>query len=151
MAEVEYKGLKIGGSKLLLIIPLVGTIIGFLYGGFEAYNRYLTMEKKINNFVSPDLSHIDKHITMVGNQLNIIEEQFSNLKEADLLVNEMIREKVNSIKSSVANVSASVHDAKIELREDITGIEVSIDDQENRLNNLKSFINKYIKGKQHNG
>ena len=24
-------------------------------------------------------------------------------------------------------------------------------DQENRLNNLKSFINKYIKGKQHNG
>ena len=55
MAEVEYKGLKIGGSKLLLIIPLVGTIIGFLYGGFEAYNRYLAMEKKINNFVSPDL------------------------------------------------------------------------------------------------
>ena len=50
MAEVEYKGIKVGGSKLLLIIPLVGTIIGGLWGGFEAYQRYLSMEKKIANF-----------------------------------------------------------------------------------------------------
>ena len=28
MAEVEYKGIKVGGSKLLLIVPLLGTIIG---------------------------------------------------------------------------------------------------------------------------
>ena len=35
MAEVEYKGIKVGGSKLLLIIPLFGTIIGGLWGGFE--------------------------------------------------------------------------------------------------------------------
>ena len=38
MAEVEYKGIKVGGSKLLLIIPLIGTIIGGLWGGFEAYH-----------------------------------------------------------------------------------------------------------------
>ena len=43
MAEVEYKGIKIGGSKLLLVLPLVGTIIGGLWGGFELYNRYLMM------------------------------------------------------------------------------------------------------------
>ena len=34
MAEVEYKGIKIGGSKLLLILPLIGTLIGGLWGGF---------------------------------------------------------------------------------------------------------------------
>ena len=27
MAEIEYKGIKVGGSKLLLVLPLVGTII----------------------------------------------------------------------------------------------------------------------------
>ena len=48
MAEVEYKGIKIGGSKLLLILPLLGTIIGGLWGGFELYNRLLTAEKKLN-------------------------------------------------------------------------------------------------------
>ena len=49
MAEVEYKGIKIGGSKLLLILPLLGTIIGGLWGGFELYNRLLIAEKKLNN------------------------------------------------------------------------------------------------------
>ncbi len=48
MAEVEYKGIKIGGSKLLLILPLLGTIIGGLWGGFELYNRLLIAEKKLN-------------------------------------------------------------------------------------------------------
>ena len=47
MAEVEYKGIKIGGSKLLLILPLIGTLIGGLWG-FELYNRLLIAEKKLN-------------------------------------------------------------------------------------------------------
>ena len=41
MAEVEYAGVKVGGSKLLLIIPLLGTIVGGLCGGFELYNRLI--------------------------------------------------------------------------------------------------------------
>ena len=49
MSEVEYKGIKIGGSKLLLILPLLGTLIGGLWGGFELYNRLLIAEKKLNN------------------------------------------------------------------------------------------------------
>ena len=49
MAEVEYKGIKVGGSKLLLILPLIGTLIGGLWGGFELYNRLLIAEKKLNN------------------------------------------------------------------------------------------------------
>ena len=39
MAEIEYGGIKVGGSKLLLIVPLIGTIIGGLWGGFEVYHR----------------------------------------------------------------------------------------------------------------
>ena len=49
MAEVEYKGIKVGGSKLLLILPLLGTLIAGLWGGFELYNRLLIAEKKLNN------------------------------------------------------------------------------------------------------
>ena len=48
MAEVEYKGVKIGGSKLLIIIPFIGTIVGGLWGGFELYNRLLLAEGKLN-------------------------------------------------------------------------------------------------------
>ena len=47
MAEVEYKGIKVGGSKLLLVLPLLGTLIGGLWGGFELYNRLLISEQKL--------------------------------------------------------------------------------------------------------
>jgi gas vesicle protein len=47
MAQVEYEGIKMSGSKLLIIIPLLGTLIGGLWGGFEVYNRLLEAESKL--------------------------------------------------------------------------------------------------------
>ena len=75
MAEIEYKGIKVGGSKLLLILPLIGTLIGGLWGGFEVYQRYIIMEKKINSFVSPDLSGYDKRIELIQQQLNMLQNE----------------------------------------------------------------------------
>lgn len=54
--EVEYKGIKIRGGKLLLILPLLGTIGGGLWAGFEGYARWVAMEEKINGYVAPDLT-----------------------------------------------------------------------------------------------
>ena len=47
MAQLEYEGIKMSGSKLLIIIPLLGTLIGGLWGGFEVYNRLLEAESKL--------------------------------------------------------------------------------------------------------
>jgi len=142
MAEVEYKGIKVGGSKLLLIIPLLGTLIGGLWGGFEAYNRYLLMEEKINNFVSPDLSHVDNHITMVHNELEIIATEFKNLKEADDLMNQVVREQVNSIKDIVATLQTDVYDLKMELKEDMSLINSQLESQlEKQATELKDVEN----------
>ena len=48
MAEIEYNGLKVGGSKLILVLPLIGTLIGGLWGGFELYTRLLDAEEKLS-------------------------------------------------------------------------------------------------------
>ena len=64
MAEIEYSGIKIGGSKLLLIVPLIGTIVGGLWGGFELYSRYLSMEEQIKAYVAPDLSGIEATVAL---------------------------------------------------------------------------------------
>ena len=37
MAEVEIAGAKIKGGKILLILPILGTLGGGLWGGFEFY------------------------------------------------------------------------------------------------------------------
>ena len=47
MAEIEYAGIKVGGGKWLVILPLIGTLVGGLWGGFELYNRLLLAEAKL--------------------------------------------------------------------------------------------------------
>ncbi len=48
MAEIEVAGVKASGSKLLLILPILGTLIGGLWGGFELYSRLLDAEEKLS-------------------------------------------------------------------------------------------------------
>ena len=54
-SEVEYKGIKIKGSKLLLLLPLLGTLGGVLWGGFEFYKDYMNMRDKINEYDVNDI------------------------------------------------------------------------------------------------
>ena len=81
MAEIEYAGVKVGGSKALLIIPLLGTILGALWGGFEVYQRYLDMEAKISAFESPDLSVIEKNIAVIEETLVSVSESVEQAKD----------------------------------------------------------------------
>ena len=118
MAEVEYKGIKIGGSKLLLIVPLLGTIAGGLWGGFELWHRYQAMEVKIDKYVAPDLSGFDKRIA-------IIEESFA--KEMKILKTE-----VSIIKDSVILSTDYTRDIKNDLKSDIQTLERTVDDIERR-------------------
>jgi methyl-accepting chemotaxis protein len=73
MAEVEYKGIKVGGSKLLIIIPLLGTVIGGLWGGFELYNRLLLAESKLNNLqpavITAEMNRLESIYTVIREDL----------------------------------------------------------------------------------
>ena len=64
MAEIEYAGVKVGGSKLLLVIPLIGSIIGGLWGGFEFYKDYTDMKEQIQSYVAPDLTGIEQKVAV---------------------------------------------------------------------------------------
>jgi len=118
MAEIEYKGIKIGGSKLLLILPLLGTIAGGIWGGFELWHRYQAMEVKIDKYIAPDLSGFDKRIA-------IIEKSFA--KEMKILKTE-----VSIIKDSVILSTDYTRDIKNDLKSDIQTLERTVDDIERR-------------------
>ena len=118
MAEVEYKGIKIGGSKMLLILPLLGTIGGGLWGGFELWHRYQAMEVKIAKYVAPDLSGFDKRIA-------IIEKSFTKEMRA-------LKTEVSIIKDSVVISTDYTRDIKNDLKSDIQTLEKTVDDIERR-------------------
>ncbi len=113
MAEIEYGGIKVGGSKLLLVLPLVGTIGGGLWAGFEFYKDYMDMKEQIQNYVAPDLSEFDK-------QLAVITEEMS-----------LTREEVKIIRDSIGEQVDFMRDTKHDLRGDLVRMEKILDKVEN--------------------
>tara|TARA_R100000781_G_scaffold52582_1_gene34479 strand:- start:369 stop:851 length:483 start_codon:yes stop_codon:yes gene_type:complete len=118
MAEVEYKGIKIGGSKLLLILPLLGTLIGGLWGGMEILQRYNSMEEKINSFVSPDLSDYDKRIELIQQEVTMLQGELSMILEEVNLVASVAKELKNDLKGDVRRIESIVEDVETRVKED---------------------------------
>jgi ABC-type phosphate transport system auxiliary subunit len=133
MAEIEYGGVKLGGSKLLLIVPLIGTIVGGLWGGFEGYQKYLTMEKKINSFVSPDLSDYDKRIAIMENKFTTIDKGLALLKDEN-----------TSIKADSEEQYLTIKDLKQSMRDDIDRQEKIIDKVEDDLAKIEIDVRSTI-------
>jgi hypothetical protein len=119
MAEIEYAGVKVGGSKALLIIPLLGTILGALWGGFEVYQRYLDMEAKIAAFESPDLSSIEKNIAV-------------------------IEETLISVSDSVEQARDYTRSIKNDLKDDLTRQEALMERLEDKVNSSQDEIDETI-------
>ena len=111
MAEIEYKGIKVGGSKLLLVVPLIGTIIGGLWGGFELFNRYQMMEKKIDSYVAPDLSGFDKKLALVQSELDMVLEEVT-------LVADVAKELKNDLRGDVRRIEKIVEDVESRVKND---------------------------------
>ena len=126
MAEIQVQGVKIGGSKMLLIVPLLGTIIGGRWGGFELYNRYLMMEKKIDTYVAPDLSGFDK-------QLAIIKEELESINMEVTVLNDINKELKNDLRTDVRRIEGIVNDVEQRVKQDSRNNSQDMKDFENNL------------------
>ena len=149
MAEIEYGGIKIGGTKLLLIVPLLGTIIGGLWGGFELYSRYLDMEEKIQTYVAPDLSGFDKRLELVKTEVEMIEKEMKMVLEEITLVADVAKEMKNDLRGDVRRIEKIVEDTEArvkddsrEFRDDMKDLEEKIELQINKA--LNNPLNKVI-------
>ena len=133
MAEIEYGGVKLGGSKLLLIVPLIGTIVGGLWGGFEAYQRYLSMEARISEFVTPDLSDYDKRIAIMEGKFAVIDRGIS-----------LVKDEITSIKEDSEKLYVTIKDLKQSVRDDIDRQEKIIDQVEDDIAAIESDVRNTI-------
>ena len=133
MAEIEYGGIKIGGTKLLLIVPLLGTIIGGLWGGFELYNRYLAMEEKIQTYVAPDLSGFDKRLELVKPEVEMIEKEMKMVLEEITLVADVAKEMKNDLRSDVRRIEKIVEDTETRVKDDSREFRDDMKDLEERV------------------
>ena len=133
MAEIEYGGIKIGGSKLLLIVPLLGTIIGGLWGGFELYSRYLDMYEKIQTYVAPDLSGFDKRLELVKTEVEMIEKEMKMVLEEITLVADVAKEMKNDLRGDVRRIEKIVEDTEARVKDDSREFRDDMKDLEERV------------------
>jgi methyl-accepting chemotaxis protein len=136
MAEVEFGDVKVSGGKLLLIIPLLGSIAGALWGGFELYQRLLDAEEAVTNYVAPDMSGINQQLAVQAETIEAISEEVTTQFETlNILVENLqedvdrIREDVDEIDNFVRNIDESTNETQRDLRNDVYAMEETLNDR----------------------
>ena len=125
--QVEYGGIKASGGKLFIIISLIGTIGGGLWGFFELVKRYEDMEVTISEYVAPDLSGFDKRLevfdTKLTEKLKVIDTKLTEkLKVIDTDVSalkEVIRIDVSALKELVTAAQETARDMRTDIKNEV--------------------------------
>ena len=112
MAEVEYKGLKVGGSQWLIILPLLGSIVGGLWGGFQLYDRLLDAEAKLAK-VNP--------VTIIA--------EVEKLQGITDVIREELREDIRISSQLTRDVETSTAATQREIRNDVYEMEREMQDR----------------------
>jgi DNA anti-recombination protein RmuC len=61
---ISIGGYEFTPAKLMIAFTIVSSVLGGLYGTFEVYKDYQGMKKKIAEYVSPDLSELNKKMEL---------------------------------------------------------------------------------------
>ena len=116
--EIDIGGVKFKGGRVFLIITILSSFIGVLWGGFEAYQRYLDMEAKIDSFVSPDLSGLDTKLEVGNTEVDMMQSEISIILEEVSLVADVAKELKNDLKADVRRIETIVEDVEQRVKED---------------------------------
>ena len=136
MAEIEYEGIKVGGSKLLLVIPLLGTIGGGLWAGFEFYKDYMDMKEQIQLYVAHDLSDIEKNIAVMTEHQNTVEAHMEFVeKELGLF-----KDEFTNVRTGQQDNTDYLRDTKHDLKEEMVRIEKYLDRVEDDITVFKDEL-----------
>ena len=132
-SEVEYKVVKIRGGKvkLLILLPLLGTIAGSIWAGFEGYARWIQMEEKINEYVAPDL-------TTFTVKLDVLEERLTSLEETNKV-------EIRTVKELVGSAQNDARTIRVDLRKDINEVQDQIAGVDKRSRDMNTDVRSSLR------
>ena len=142
MAQLEFAGMKFTGGKMAMVITLVTSLIGGLWGGFEVYKDYMDMKAKIQNYTAPDLSGIDKRIAVLENELSFVGDLKNDLKtdvrRIESIVNDVEQRVKEDSRANQKDLTETIKEIKLDMEQleekVIKQIQIAL---ENPLSNMK--------------
>ena len=127
MAEVEYGGLKVGGSKLLLIIPLLSMLGGGAWAGFELFNEFRVLKATVMEYQPPDITGIEQDIA-------VLQETLVSVSESVELAKDYTRTIKNDLKDDLARQETIMDRLENKVNESQDKIDETIDKADERFN-----------------
>ena len=117
---IAIGGYEFTPAKLMVAFTIVSSILGGLYGTFEVYKDYQGMKKKIAEYVSPDLSELNKkmEITMQNSEKSV---QYTQDIKNDL------KQDVRRLEKVVEQVERDGKQLNREVDQDMRAIRKEID------------------------
>ena len=142
MAELEIAGAKIKGGKILLVLPILGTLGGGLWGGFEVYKDYMDMKEKIQSYTAPDLSGLDKRIAVRENELTFVSDLKTDIKADVRRIESIVNDVEQRVKEDSRSNSKDLNETIKQIEDDMEKLEDKVIKQiqtalENPLSNMK--------------
>ncbi len=128
---ISIGGYEFTPAKLMIAFGIVSSVIGGLYGCFEAYNDYMKMKKKIAEYVAPDFSEYEARIIKLEadneKMLGYTRDINQNLK-GDIRRTEGVLEGVErSSKVAQREVERAVNEVRRQVEVDFKEIRKQVD------------------------
>jgi len=128
---ISIGGYSFTPAKLMIAFGIVSSVVGGMYGVFEAYKDYESMKKKIANYVAPDFSEYEARIIKLEadneKMLGYTRDVNTNLK-GDIRRTETVLEGVErGSKTAQREVEKDINDIRKQIDSEIKEIRRSSD------------------------
>jgi hypothetical protein len=117
---ISVGGYEFTPAKLMIAFGIVSSVLGGLYGVFETYKGYQDMKTKIEKYVSPDLTEIEK-------KLAIVEENSQKSSDYTRDIKNDLKNDIRRLEGVVENVERSSKQSQRETENDVRTLRKEID------------------------
>ena len=117
---ISIGGYEFTPAKLMVAATIVSTILGGLYGTFEVYKSYQDMKAKIEKYVTPDLTEIEK-------KLAIVEENSQKSSDYTRDIKNDLRADIRKLEKIVDDVERGTKQSQREQERDLREMRKEID------------------------
>lgn len=119
---ISIGGYEFTPAKLMVAATIVSSVLGALYGTFEVYKSYQDMKTKIEKYVTPDLTEIEK-------KLAIVEENSQKSSDYTRDIKNDLRADIRKLEKIVEDVERSSKQSQREQDRDLREIRREIDNK----------------------
>jgi len=129
MAEFEFAGMTFKGGKMFMILTALSTLGGGAWGAFEFYNDYRNMKAQIEEYVAPDMSHIEQELAVQSESMASLLATIEQLEKKLELAEDRLTEDMDKVEALARRVDDQTNTTQRELRDDVYNIESKVNER----------------------